>query len=508
MRTFGRVVAALVLAVGLALLAAPRTVAAHPMGNFSINQYSALTVGGGKVALRYIVDMAEIPTFQELGTVRPDHSADLTPAQGDRYIADKSAELMKGLQVSVDGAPLALALDGAALAFPPGNGGLPTLRLEMDLSAALPGAARGTLEYHNLNYRERAGWKEVIATPASGTAFEQSSVPQTDRTRALTVYDVSAAGSPLDVTEARVVFVPGALTAEQATGRSAIAETQNEGAVEWAQQRIDDVASIIAQDDLPLGALLLGLVVAFFWGAGHALSPGHGKTVVAAYLVGTRGTPLHAALLGLTVTVSHTIGVFALGLVVLFAANYVVPDQLYPVIGFASGLLIAVLGVVLFVQRWRSGRVSTAHTHDHENDHDHGHHHHDHSYEHEQHAHGPLSRPHTHEPAPGQKVTLGSLLALGITGGFIPCPTALVVLLAAIAYHRLALGLAWIVAFSLGLAVVLTLLGLLVVYGKSLLGRVSLRVPGRGLLARLPLASSLFVAALGVVIALQALRVG
>jgi ABC-type nickel/cobalt efflux system permease component RcnA len=405
--------------------------------------------------------------------------------------------------------PLALALNGAALTFPPGNGGLPTLRLEMDLSASLTGAVRGTLEYRNLNFTGRAGWREVIAVPAAGTAFEQSTVPQSDTTSALTTYSVTATSSPLDMTEARVVFAPGAAAAGQPENEGASAQVENQGAVEWAQQRVDDVASILAQDDLPLGALVIGLVVAFFWGAGHALSPGHGKTVVAAYLIGTRGTAIHAVLLGLTVTVSHTIGVFALGLAVLFAADYVVPEQLYPVLGFASGVLIAALGLVLFVQRWRGWRALARHEHDHKHGHVHQHHHdHDHDQEHEPHSHGPLSRPHTHEPAAGQKVTMGSLLALGITGGIIPCPTALVVLLAAIAYHRLALGLAWIVSFSLGLAVVLTVLGLLVVYGKSLLGRANVRVPGRALLVRLPVASSLFVAALGLVIALQALRIG
>src|SRR4029453_6664367 len=135
---------------------------------------------------------------------------------------------------------------------------------------------------------------------------------------------------------------------------------EGQGAVDWAKQRIDDVASLIAQDNLPLGATILGLVIAFFWGAGHAMSPGHGKTVVAAYLVGTRGTAKHAALLGLTVTISHTIGVFALGLVVLFAANFIVPDQLYPVIGFLSGFSIVALGLAMFVQRWRSWRHDKA----------------------------------------------------------------------------------------------------------------------------------------------------
>jgi len=372
------------------------------------------------------------------------------------------------------------------------------------------------------------GWKEVIAVPANGTMFEESDVPQTDVTNALTQYSPTAVSSPLDRVEASIKFEPG--TAATAP-ISAVARTapEGQGAVDWAKQRIDDVASLISQDDLPLGALLLGLVVAFFWGAGHALSPGHGKTVVAAYLVGTKGTAKHAAILGLTVTISHTLGVFALGLVVLFAANFIVPDQLYPIIGVLSGGSIVVLGIVMFLQRWRSWRSASApvdlsgyahdHHHDHDHDHEHGHSHdRDHAHEHIDHvhddpaiphSHSPFSKPHTHLPADGQKMSMKGLLALGITGGIIPCPTALVVLLAAIAYHRVALGLMWILAFSLGLAAVLTGLGLLAVYGRGLINRRNFsgrfKLTGT-IMARLPMASALIVAVLGLAIAIQSLQ--
>jgi nickel/cobalt exporter len=242
-------------------------------------------------------------------------------------------------------------------------------------------------------------------------------------------------------------------------------------------------------------------------------------------------------LLGLTVTVSHTIGVFLLGLVVLFAADYIVPEQLYPWLGFISGLLIAVMGVALFRQRrraWSRTRTEGAHSHahdgyshtrdqDHEHDlsheqqaehsHSHGDHDHNHAHDHSHshapsvpHKHGPFARPHTHLPADGQRVALGSLLMLGIVGGIIPCPSALVVLLVAIAYHKVALGLALILSFSLGLAAVLTGIGLLVVYGRSLLERVNFT--RSGLVGRLPMASALAVACLGLLIAFQALDMG
>ena len=199
----------------------------------------------------------------------------------------------------------------------------------MYYTASLAGIAKGSLEYKDSNFLDRVGWKEVIAVPDSGTAFEQSSVPQTDLTNGLTQYSPTAASSPLNRTEASIQFTPGTAPAAPSAKRRT-AGPDGQGAVDWAKQRIDDVASLISQDNLPLGAMLLGLVIAFFWGAGHAMSPGHGKTVVAAYLVGTRGTAKHAALLGLTVTVSHTIGVFALGLVVFSRPTSSCPTSFIP----------------------------------------------------------------------------------------------------------------------------------------------------------------------------------
>ncbi len=525
---------ALVLLV-LSLTLAPRKASAHPMGNFSINQYSAITIGQDKVAIRFVLDMAEIPTFQELGNIRPDHSTDLTADQRTGYINGKVADLSRNLSLTLNGNPLMLNVEKTVLTFPTGSGGLPTTRLEIYYTAPLGGVAKGDLVYKDTNFLDRVGWKEVIAVPATGTMFEQSDVPQTDVTNALTQYSPTAVSSPLDRVEAGVKFAPGTAVAAP---NSAIAQTapDGQGAVDWAKQRIDDVASLISQDNLPLGALLLGLVVAFFWGAGHALSPGHGKTVVAAYLVGTKGTAKHAAILGLTVTISHTLGVFALGLVVLFAANFIVPDQLYPIIGVMSGGSIVILGMVMFLQRWRSWRSTRtvavlssqadnahehSHDHNHTHDHDHGHTH-DHDHEHDlahadhvhadlavPHSHGPFSKPHTHLPADGQKMSMKGLLALGITGGIIPCPTALVVLLAAIAYHRVALGLIWILSFSLGLAAVLTGLGLLAVYGRGLINKRNFtgRFKFTGtIMARMPMASAIIVAVLGLAIAIQSLR--
>src|SRR5439155_15718272 len=202
----------------LALVALPRQAAAHPLGNFTVNQYSALTVGEGRVDVLYVVDMAEIPAFQELGTIRPDHGTDLTPAERDGYVSRKSAELAKGLSLSVDGRAAQLSVSKSALTFPPGAGGLPTLRFEMYLTAQLDTAQRGSLEYKVDNFKERIGWREIIAVPAGGTSFESASVPATDRSNALRTDSSDLISNPPAVTSASLVFVPGAAGAGPGKG--------------------------------------------------------------------------------------------------------------------------------------------------------------------------------------------------------------------------------------------------------------------------------------------------
>jgi ABC-type nickel/cobalt efflux system permease component RcnA len=233
------------------------------------------------------------------------------------------------------------------------------------------------------------------------------------------------------------------------------------------------------------GVLLLLLVTAFGWGAVHALSPGHGKTMVAAYLVGTRGTPRHALLLGATVTVTHTIGVFALGFVALALSQYVLPEDLYPWLNLVSGALVVIVGVSVLRGRLRKR---------------HHHHHHHHELGHG-HAHGHGGSGHGHSHAPPERLSMRGLLALGASAGLIPCPSALVVLLGAVAQGQIALGMILIVAFSLGLAATLVGLGLAVVLAARSVSR--LRPPGR-LINALPTASALVIVVVGCVLTANA----
>lgn len=266
-------------------------------------------------------------------------------------------------------------------------------------------------------------------------------------------------------------------------------------------------------------SFLIATFGSFVWGAMHALSPGHGKTIVGAYLVGARATAQQAVFLGLTTTITHTIGVFALGLVALFASQYILPEQLYPWLSCLSGLMVVAIGVNLFISRMRSAQLLKrshlghhAEQHQH-HDHDHGHSHRthshlppgaDHHHNHHDHDHGHSHGTHSHLPpgADGSPVTWRSLLILGISGGLVPCPSALVVLLSSIALGQIGFGLVLVLAFSLGLAGVLTALGLLLVRARRLFER----VPTQMRLVRvLPAVSALFIALLGLGITTQAL---
>lgn len=253
--------------------------------------------------------------------------------------------------------------------------------------------------------------------------------------------------------------------------------------------RGDYLSHLLHQGTIGWGMLLAGMAVAFALGAVHALSPGHGKTIVAAYLVGSRGTPRHAVLLGGMVTFTHTVSVFLLGFATLFVSRYVLPEKIYPVLGAVSGLAIVWIGTALFIQRLRHARHMHAHEHGREH-----HHHHDHDHE------------HTHSHVPEGEISMGSLLALGASGGLVPCPSALVLLLSSVALGRVGLGLTLLVAFSAGLAIVLMGIGLVVLYAKHLVpdGAKAAHSP---LMRYLPVASAGLISAVGVLMTAVALGV-
>jgi ABC-type nickel/cobalt efflux system permease component RcnA len=418
------------LVAALAALAVPALAAAHPLGNFTVNRFSRIEVSGSRVYVRYVLDLAEIPTFQ-----------------AGRIDARTYAErIARNAHLTVAGREARLTPLRSALAHPVGAAGLHTTRLEVILAGPrLDGASRVT--YRDDNYRDRIGWKEIVVG---------ASAPS--RSHELRAYPNSLLQSPLDEVSVTTRLEPGS--------GSGVAPSLSSGRSLQAPDRVADsgFASLVGRSDLSLLVILASLGAALFWGAAHALSPGHGKTIITAYLVGQRGTPRHAALLGLIVTVTHTIGVFALGLVTLALSQFVVPDRLYPWLNLVSGLLVVGIGASVLRARWR-----------------HAHHHHDHVHDHE--------------------TSLRSLVAVGVSGGLLPCPSALVVLLAAISLHRVAFGLLLIVAFSAGLALSITGIGLVAVFARGAFRRASFE--GR-LLRLLPAASALVILAAGLAMTVRA----
>jgi nickel/cobalt exporter len=420
------------LAVAVAALAWPALALAHPLGNFTINRFSRIEVSGPRLYVRYVLDMAEIPTYQA-GRI------------DQRAYAQRIAE---NAHLSVDGRQVALVPLRSALAHPRGAAGLRTTRLEVILAGPLL-HGRVSVSYHDNNYRGRIGWKEIVVGEATRSISHE-----------LRAYPKDLLQSPLDTSSASASLAPG-------PGPD-VPPAISSGASLEAPDRIADpgFASLVGRSHLSALVILASLAAALFWGAAHALSPGHGKTIVTAYLVGQRGTPRQAVLLGLVVTVTHTIGVFALGVVTLALSQLIVPDTLYPWLNLVSGLLVVGIGATVLRARLRRGRR----------------HHHRH------HDHGPPS--------------LRSLLAVGVSGGLLPCPSALVVLLAAISLHRIAFGLVLIVAFSAGLALTITGIGLAAVLARNTFRRVGFDGP---LVRLLPAASALVILAAGLAMTVKAL---
>jgi len=430
---------------------------AHPLGNFTVNHLSRITVDGETLHVRYVLDLAEIPAFAL------DRSLDSRGAPSHdalaRWAASHAATVAPQLEVVVDGRSLALVPAGSTARSRPGAGGLPTLYITASYTAALaPGPHRIT--YRDTTEPGRLGWKDVVA----GATHEP--------TGELRAYPSALVGSPRDrTTLAADVDAAGRITVDPVNGEQPAAPASP------ALGRMNALSDVLAKgagDPLVVfGALLLAIAL----GALHALEPGHGKTLLAVSLVGARATTRQAIVLAAALTVAHTAGVLLLGAIVLAATRWIVPEQIYPWITLGSGIFVTLIGARAVAREVRR-RLPVAHAHVHAHPHAHPHaHDHFHLPGEEHHAHVP----HTHELAhdhdalddeaharshaiPGTApMTFRTAVLAAASGNIAPCPAALVVLLAAIALHQVGYGLALIVAFSLGLAAVLTVLGVAVV---------------------------------------------
>jgi nickel/cobalt exporter len=521
------------LLIAICLLLGAQETFAHPMGNFSVNHYSQVSLENDGIKVSYIIDLAEIPAYQELqqGNI----TANAADASVTHYVAVRGEELGHGLSLIIDGKRVTLRLLSSTVIFPPGAGGLPTMKMGFVYRAPYAPAAErsaGGLQYEDNNYPGHAGWKEIVVnTPLArtglppGVSLISSSVSQTDRSAALSNYPTDMLNSPpQDLTATAQFHYPAPIVAVKVAPPALVVDPAAALTPSLLPQRVrvgahvsplpmpalQVLPSVAAQplhlqanqqatprsaftqlvttNNLSFWFLLSAAFIAMGLGALHAIEPGHGKTIVAAYLVGSRGTARHALLLGLIVTASHTAGVFALGAITLYASRYIVPEQLYPWLGVFSGLTIAGLGGYMFLRRWSGLDVDHTHTPG------------------QMHGHWFESSKRM-DAAPrsveaGKPVSLYQLFALGITGGIIPCPAALVVLLSAFALHRIGLGFFLITAFSLGLAAVLISVGMLMVYGRRFMARS--HVDGPLTTRWLPVASAAVMTLLGAGIAMRA----
>jgi nickel/cobalt transporter (NicO) family protein len=616
------VLAGAVLAAAAVSLALAPAASAHPLGNFSINQYSGLRVQPDGVTVDYVLDMAEVPAFQARSQdIDTDSDGALSPVELARWRAAGCARLSTQVTVAVGGRAVPLKITGATLTFPPGTAGLVTLRLGCTLRAAARIDHPVHLSYRNSSYTDRVGWREVTAV-GDGTTLAGSTVPATSSSRRLTAYPANLLANPLDVRGAELDARPGGARAGAAPASAEPAAPLARG-VDRATSKFTE---LVGQRRLTVAFGLLAVLLSVLLGALHALAPGHGKTVMAAFLVGGRGSLRQAFAVGLTVTATHTAGVLVLG-TVLTTSVALAPQTLYPWLGVASGVLLAGVGVTLF-RRARAGVPDHSHphghshVHDHDYDHSHSHGHgHDgyghshghgqgHSHGHGQgHSHGhgrchghghggghagdhghgagehrhedgtahvhPLAEPedadlavpvglnavgrvpvlagvpahaggarvgtalpdldrHSHadgelpdrRPArscekghtqPGRVEPAGAapaggvpsvrrwaLLVMGFAGGLVPSPSALVVLLGAVALGRTWFGVLLVAGYGVGMAAALMGIGLLLARGRRFLQRRSLPRGALAITSRLPVLTAGLIVAVGLGLATQA----
>ncbi|MEP7214419.1 MAG: high-affinity nickel-transporter [Acidobacteriota bacterium] len=481
----------LIVITNAIILFAAAGVFAHPLGNFSVNQYSKLEAGKTGIAIRQVLDLAEIPTFQETPSIDADKDGTLSDGELRAYLARISPAYLANLKLWMNGAERPIRVVKDAILINVGAGGLQTLRIEWDLAADVePRDPENKINFRNDNYPERIGWREIVVNRVAGVEVFNSSAFGSGVTDELNAYPQESLSSPLDERAAEFSFALGSLP----VGAKLLRNRDGHAAPAVQQDRL---AALISVPKITPLIALFGLLFAFGLGAAHAMSPGHGKTVVGAYLVGSKGTPAHAIFLGLTVTVTHTLGVFALGIITLLASNYILPETLMPFLSFFSGLIVLYIGLTMFKTRLLALLGAAEHHHrshiapDHEHDlHDHV----PHSHDGHSHTHGGT----THTHVPPENITWKSLLALGVSGGLLPCPSALVLMLSAVNLNRVGYGLVLTLAFSFGLAATLTCVGLLFLYGGKLFDGSGLKQ--NPIFRVVPVVSAFVIACLGAVI--------
>ena len=537
-RRMGRLALLTVMCACFSAPIASADTVASLLGNFTINQYSELTLASDSVAVHYVVVYGQLPALRELHLADSNADGVTSQAERDAYVGRLAPGFSDALIVTVDGTRLELRPTRWTSSLPTEQGGF-SLRVDVDLAGSLPGgSATQEIHFSNQNYAGRIGWHEIVVKAMSRVAVYDTNAYSTSATAGLTeALQSLPVNGPLDERSVHMKaggFVPAGAVAigarpdadlpavkAQPAGSTLLPSSAAES--EWISHKTRELVDAISSPTMQPLVALWALLAALALGAVHALSPGHGKTIVGAYLIGSRGTPRHAVFLGFTVTVTHTIGVFVVGFAALYASRFIVPEKLFPILSLISALLVLGMGLVLLVQRGRAARQALkpamqeiepvyfsvptptaadgsvrnyvfANAHAAVTS----------SPDGTMHSHGggPM---HSHLPpgARGEPVTWKSLLALGISGGLVPCPSAMVLLLAAIAINKTAFGMLLVLIFSVGLAITLTIIGLLFLYARN-------RFPAPKATARwpqvLPVLSALTITLLGIALCIGALR--
>jgi nickel/cobalt exporter len=522
--------AAALIGATLALLVAPAIASAHPLGNYTINHYAEVRVEPDRVLLDVVIDQAEIPTFQARQDFDLDADGEVSDDEIEAGRIEACRTIASAIEVTARGAPLDLVALEAGLAFPPGVGGLSTMRESCAFEAALPASiatAPTEITYADRSFPERIGWREIVARGSEVTlATTGDGLRDTSVSQRLTLYPADLIATPLadqrlvvtaspggpalppfDVPDAQPI--PGAVPqsapspAVSTPPPSAVPASPTPASVPGGVTGAE-LPSIFRQADLTPVVILVSLLAAAGLGAGHALTPGHGKTLMAAYLVGTRGSALHALGLGLSVSVSHTAGILLLAAVVVGFSGAIAPDVVVRWAPVVAAVSIVLIGGWMLLGEVRRRRSAGAMAGGRASDHGHGHNEHDHGHEHDhEHSHGGVS--HSHRPPPGSSISWRSLFLLGLAGGLIPSTSALLILLGSIAAGRPAFGFILVVAFGLGMAAVMGGIGFALVAARDRIEGMEL---GQGL-ARIreavPLVASVVVLSFGLVLTAQAL---
>jgi ABC-type nickel/cobalt efflux system permease component RcnA len=520
--------------------------AAHPLGNTTVNVYERIALEADSIHIRYVLDVSEIPAVREQQFADTNDDGTVDERESHTYLEGFWVYMEPKLTLIVDGEARPLTRDNQVLTFPPGQGGLTLMRAVYDLSAPYPEIAAGEVvdaSFLETTFDGVPGWHEIIVQGGPGSSLVESSVPAEDLTDELTSYPEDMLNDPLGIREAifRFSLDAGSVAPSPRTSASPPASGSSGGATSplpslaprppvdqppdppGSGRPEDPLVALVGPEVTP-AAMLLGVMVALGLGALHAVSPGHGKTLIAAYLIGTRANVRQGLWLGVTVAVTHTAGVFLLGVATYFATEWVIPDRIVSWLAVATGGLITVLGTMLLWRAWRIWRSrSSADPHEHgiSGSHSHG--------AAGGHSHSGDGRgadrkrrqrkdPACSQPTPKAALVPDALVpalqkrdvaALGIVGGLIPSGSALLLLLSSVALGQVALGVVLILAFGLGMALVLAgiSVGVVLMRRSPIMGWERWTDPRlRRIAAALPLLSGAIVSVFGLLLTVEALR--